>query len=172
MLITGDFDTWALLASPSPSSSCYVVGLVFFFPFLRCTTQFLLFFFSDIGANFHHVLYVLNPHFFLACPITGMEPRFSLCQSSVWQEEQSHSLLLFYLSCVYRCLGILMQKRMKIHVSSVLTPCSVRGVYVCACAWVCVCVCDEGCAALVKTLSRPSLPESVKKAVCYIHTHI
>lgn len=37
---------------------------------------------------------------------------------------------------------------------------------------VCVCVCDEGCAALVKTLSRPSLPESVKKAVCYIHTYI
>lgn len=144
MLITGDFDTWALLASPSPSS-CYVVGFLvfwfFFFPFLRFTTEFLLFFvFSDIGANFHHVLYVLNPRFFLACPITGMEPRFSLCQSSVWQEEQSHSLLLFYLSCVYRCLGILMQKRMKIHASSVLTPRRVMG---CICVYVrmSVCVC-------------------------------
>lgn len=38
------------------------------------------------------------------------------------------------------------------------------------CVFVCVCVCDEGCAALVKTTT--SLPESVKKAVCYIHTYI
>lgn len=43
---------------------------------------------------------------------------------------------------------------------------------ICVCVRTSVCVCDEGCAALVKTLSRPSLPESVKKAVCYIHTHI
>lgn len=49
-------------------------------------------------------------------------------------------------------------------------------VSVCVGAYVCHCVCEfamkVGSTSQNLKLSWPSLPESVKKAVCYIYTHI
>lgn len=75
MLITDGFDSTVSLPKP-----IIMLCWVFFVCFLPPISSF---FSSGIGANSHHVLSVLNPLFFLACPITGMEPRLSLCQSSV-----------------------------------------------------------------------------------------
>lgn len=101
------------------------------------------FFFSVTLEQISIMFYMFLIHIsFLHVQSLGWSPD-SVCVNHQSDKKSRVTPYSYSTSAVlYRCLGILMQKRMKIHASSVFIPCSCEGgVYVCACARMSVCVC-------------------------------